>query len=53
MIKKIKIKIAFFLISFFSKKIKGKQKKVKEIKLNEYVPIKDSIWIDSSDQDQV
>ena len=29
------------------------QKKVIEIKLNEYVPINDSICIDSTDQDQV
>ena len=29
------------------------QKRVTEIKLNEYVPIKDSICIDSVDQDQV
>ena len=29
------------------------QKKVTEIKLNEYVPINDSICIDSTDQDQV
>ena len=43
----------FFLIIFFWKKRKGRQKKVKEIKLNAYVPIKDSICIDSIDQDQV
>ena len=29
------------------------QKKVIEIKLSEYVPIKDSIWIVSIDHDQV
>ena len=29
------------------------QKKVNEIKLNEYVPINDNICIDSTDQDQV
>ena len=35
------------------KKRKGIQKKVIEIKLNEYVPINDNICIDSIDQDQV
>ena len=29
------------------------QKKVIEIKLNEYAPIKESIWVISNDQDQV
>ena len=38
---------------FFWKKRNGTQKKVTEIKLNEYVPINDSICIDSTDQDQV
>ena len=35
------------------KKNKRSTKKVIEIKLKEYVPIKESIWIDSIDQDQV
>ena len=34
-------------------KRKGKQKKVTEIKLKVYVPISESICIDSVDQDQV
>ena len=52
-IRKIKRKITFFLIILFWKKRKGRQKKVTEIKLNVYVPINDSICIDSIDQDQV
>ena len=43
----------FFLIIFFWKKRNGIQKKVIEIKLNEYVPIKDNTCIVSFDQDQV
>ena len=53
MIKKNKRKITFFLIILFWKKRKGRQKKVTEIKLNAYVPINDSICIDSIDHDQV
>ena len=45
--------MAFFFIFFFPKKRKGIQKKLIEIKLNEYVPINDSICMDSVDQDQV
>ena len=45
--------MTFFLIILFWKKRKGIQKKVTEIKLNVYVPINDSICIDSIDQDQV
>ena len=41
------------MIIFFWKNRKGIQKKVFEIKLNEYVPISDNICIDSIDQDQV
>ena len=52
-IKKIKRKIKLFLKVLFWKKRKGMQKKVTEIKLNEYVPINDIICIDSIDQDQV
>ena len=52
-IKKIKKKITFFLIILFWKKRKGRQKKVTETKLNAYVPINDSICIDSIDHDQV
>ena len=43
----------FFLIIFFWKKRNGIQKKVIEIKLSEYVPIKDNICTVSFDQDQV
>ena len=43
----------FFFIILFWKKRKGRQKKVTEIKLNAYVPINDSICIDSIDHDQV
>ena len=52
-IKKIRRKITFFLTIVFWKKRNGRQKKVTEIKLNAYVPINDSICIDSIDQDQV
>ena len=45
--------MTFFLIILFWKKRKGIQKKVSEIKLKEYAPIDDSIWMDSIDQDQV
>ena len=47
------MKIIFFLTILFWKKRKGRQKKVTEIKLNVYVPISDSICIDSIDHDQV
>ena len=46
-----KNKIFFLLISFLKKR-NGKQKKVIDIKLREYVPIKDNICKDSKDQDQ-
>ena len=49
----IKRKKIFFLIILFWKKRKGRQKKVTEIKLNAYVPINDSICMDSIDHDQV
>ena len=52
-IKKIKRKKTFFLIILFLKKRKGIQKKVIEIKLSEYAPIKDSICTTSTDHDQV
>ena len=52
-IKKNKRKITFFLTILFWKKRNGRQKKVTEIKLKAYVPINDSICIDSIDQDQV
>ena len=52
-IKKIERKIIFLLIIFLWKKRKGIEKKVIEIKLNAYVPIKDRICMDSIDQDQV
>ena len=45
--------MVFFFIFFFPKKRKGIQKKVIEIKLDEYVPIKDNDCIDTVDQDQV
>ena len=51
--KKIKIKKTFFLTIFFWKKRKGMQKKVIDIKLNEYAPIRDSICTTSADHDQV
>ena len=51
--KKIKANRTFVLIILFWKKRKGRQKKVTEIKLNAYVPINDSICIDSIDHDQV
>ena len=43
----------FFLIIFFWKNKKGIQNKVVDSKLSEYVPIKDSICIVSTDQDHV
>ena len=52
-VKKDKAKTTFFKIIFFWKKRKGIQKKVIEIKLNEYEPIKDNICVISVDQDQV
>ena len=52
-IKKDKAKTTFFKTIFFWKKRKGIQNKVIEIKLNEYVPIKDNICRNSSDHDQV
>ena len=52
-IKKINKKITLFLTILFLKKRKGRQKKVTEIKLNVYVPIIESICIDSMDHDQV
>ena len=52
-IKKIEIKVIFFLIILLWKKRKGVQKKVTEIKLNEYVPINDNTCVDSIDHNQV
>ena len=43
----------FFLIILFWRKRNGIENKVSEIKLKEYEPINDNIWIDSIDQDQV
>ena len=47
------MKRIFFLKIFFLKKRKGIQKKVIDIKLNEYAPIRDKICITSADHDQV
>ena len=52
-IKKTKTKRTLFLVICFWRKRKGMQNKVIEIKLREYTPIKDSIWITSIDHDQV
>ena len=52
-VKKNRKKMTFFLIIFFCKKRNGIQKKVIEIKLREYTPIKDNICITSTDHDQV
>ena len=43
----------FVLLTLFCKKRNGIQKKDNEIKLSEYAPINDNIWIDSIDQFQV
>ena len=47
------MKITFFLAIVFWKKRKGIQKKVIEIRLSEYAPIKDNICVTSTDHDQV
>ena len=52
MIKKNKTKITSCNTKFFLKKRKGMQKKVIEIKLREYEPIRDSICKISGDHDQ-